>query len=977
MKKTCHLKSVVVGIAFISVIVLGFAQSSFAQDFISREARLRWDDRYENFSNYDLRKYPGMLTSNSINPARRGPADPVTFDQFGNFLLPGGNVYSMVWDRSVAGATKAYSANANIFNSLMISSDEFSNWVTKFMVGRNLRAYFTPSTLKRTNFDGIRWDASSRKNSFTFLASVGDRPGVLDPAQPSNYRNLFGLYWQSILGDVLKIGGTFVAQQRGTQSYSNKDIGSGKYGLSLTDMERYVYVVITDDSPESDEVNGAVVYDIKAFVNGKEDPNIRSRVFKVEDIITEKLFTEGDWSKQYLFRADPSVAYIRATIEDFQYTTYSWFLDLMNSVPDGGALRQLFIKTDKAGVLGYVNVPDFNDPLNPTGRHYYADTSRGHIEANGTDVIIYEFLVPEETRQLDFSVLVANDYCIDIVSANPSRQSMGTAPWDDRPGQENWEGKWSPIYDVKHCKRAPGKVTDFSNTNWVKISYNRLTGINAYGLNLELNWEGLFIRGEINEYNALWAYPIRDSFMGEAHETTNARAWFLNIEKDFGRFSVGGELFDYPKEYMEYWAPIDDNDDNDYRIGTDQGMYDGDPSAIIQGSEWEWRPKLEVATDSDWEYPGLNIDFDRAPEGLYIDTRWTGEPYLTYYFDKMSFGDDFNHNGIIDERENDASIDLPYDRDSKGQHYFVKLKPSEYTFLTYGHYRIEQDYQKGRNLTDYVKAEHFQRLNNLFEFGVYHRLERVHDNYKSNKYYRQYTSLQDPSWDPSGRFNNLAYRDSWVNSSMLKTRLTLIPNLNIINNFKYDSILRVGDQEVVGSYVQKGLKAPKNIIYSASVHKVDYTFRLADFRINPDVYWRGYRILKEHHIREFTIKPQFKLESTYYTADLHTRNNSGHYISYFPVLRFDYQVAPKTTLRCAFQGFPGFMEKRRDSGHKLHDVNRRRFFIGFETTTLYQGFNLLVTTGVRRDKQEWVKSYGRREIGNTEYFVTIRCEAGR
>ena len=139
MKKTCHLKSVVAGIAFISVIVLGFAQSSFAQDFISREARLRWDDRYENFSNYDLRKYPGMLTSNSINPARRGPADPVTFDQFGNFLLPGGNVYSMVWDRSVAGATKAYSANANIFNSLMISSDEFAS---RRMISSSIRLLF-------------------------------------------------------------------------------------------------------------------------------------------------------------------------------------------------------------------------------------------------------------------------------------------------------------------------------------------------------------------------------------------------------------------------------------------------------------------------------------------------------------------------------------------------------------------------------------------------------------------------------------------------------------------------------------------------------------------------------------------------------------------------------------------------------------------------------------------------------------------
>jgi len=82
-------------------------------------------------------------------------------------------------------------------------------------------------------------------------------------------------------------------------------------------------------------------------------------------------------------------------------------------------------------------------------------------------------------------------------------------------------------------------------------------------------------------------------------------------------------------------------------------------------------------------------------------------------------------------------------------------------------------------------------------------------------------------------------------------------------------------------------------------------------------------------------------------------------------------------LRMALQGLPGFMEKRRDTGDRLHDIDRRRMFIGFETTTLYQGFNLLVTTGVRRDKQKWVESYGRRETGKTEYFITVRCEASR
>jgi len=194
MKKIYHLKNIVAGMSLFFVMVSGFVQSSFSQDFISRESRPRWGEQYENFSNYDLRKYPGARSTSGINPATYGPVDPVTFDRFGNFLLPGGDVYSMAWAQSYVGASQTYSDNARIFNRLMISSDDYSNWVTKFIIGENLRAYFTPSTLKRTNFDGIRWDASTRKNSFTFLASIGTRPPELLLLLPLQIIGIFLVY---------------------------------------------------------------------------------------------------------------------------------------------------------------------------------------------------------------------------------------------------------------------------------------------------------------------------------------------------------------------------------------------------------------------------------------------------------------------------------------------------------------------------------------------------------------------------------------------------------------------------------------------------------------------------------------------------------------------------------------------------------------------------------------------------------------
>ena len=343
-------------------------------------------------------------------------------------------------------------------------------------------------------------------------------------------------------------------------------------------------------------------------------------------------------------------------------------------------------------------------------------------------------------------------------------------------------------------------------------------------------------------------------------------------------------------------------------------------------------------------------------------------------------------------------MDLPYDPDSRGQHYFLKLKPQEFTTLSFGHYDIKQDYLGRRNLTDYAKLEHMQRLNNLFEFGVFHRTERVQDNYKSNKYYYQYWSpmpggitLYDPDpTDPAMvnginsfmsdqgiKFNNLAYKNSWVNTSMFKTRITLLPNFNIINNFKYDSIYRVGDTIVEGSTLQETLRAPRDIVTATSIHKADYTFRIADFRLIPDVYFRGIRIIKEKRIREFKFQPQFKYIRSQFTGDLGMRYSGGLAYTYFPVIRFDYRVAPRTVLRFAMQGFPGLMEINRNSVDRLHEIDRRRMFFGFETLTLYQGFNLLVTSGMRRDKQKWVESFGRPEVGNTEYFITLRVEASR
>ncbi|MFC1508759.1 hypothetical protein ACFL60_03615 [Candidatus Omnitrophota bacterium] len=912
MKKRDDMKIMVVRAAVFGIVLLSLVGTSFGQSsepgyeyglgFISRENRPRWFQPHENFGNYDLRKYPDYYQESATG---RQYLSPVTYDQFGNFLLPGGDIYNMQWDQSRIGTSTATDAGYfnSVFNNLMISSDEFSNWQTKFMIGTTMRAFFTPSTLKITRFNGVRWDASSRKNNVTLLAQPGTNP-------------LFGVHWQSILGDILKIGGTYVSRQRGTISNSHQDID-----LAIKTGPRYMYLVITDDSPE-DTDNGPRVFDVRVKSDG-DFVEVPMRVAKIPDFLNQHRFYNDDFQKQYIFQREASTPFIPANVENSLTSSISgsWFLSVINS----NTINDLLSKTSAINYFGYVNLPDPNDP-DPNSRLFTADTSKGFVEATGTDVIIYEIEVPYDSRDIMFDVLVANDYCIDIIAAMYRITQETNPDWDDVPFGPEWK-EWSVMYQEEHITKSPGNIKDQSNMGWVPVRYARQTGMNVYGLNMELSWRGLFVRAEINEYNELRSYPVPAKWTGGKNIKNTTRAWFINVEKDFGKWSVGGELFDYPFNYMRYWGTVDDNDDDDQYAG---------------GSE----------------YPGYDVDFDRT-----IDTTWSGQPYLLYYFDNVSWGDDFNHNGIVDERENDSLPDFPYEADSYGNHFFLKWKPrGDLTKFTFGHYDVKQGTVDGRNLTQYVKMEHLQNIGSIGEIGVFHRLERVKDDYKA----RNWTLY------------NRAYKNSWYNVSMLHTRFTFIPEWNIINDVKYSVINRLGELDFWGTVDQRRKKAPRDICGYSATHKTDYTYRIADAVIIPEINWRGRRLIKEKRIKEFKLQPMFKFTYSQFTDNLRSGyNNKGHSYNIYPIIRFDYRVAPNTLLRCGFQGFPFLPEMRRSTANDLQDSNRRRMILAFENTSLYQGFNILVMMGVRRDKTSWVDSLGRIEPGTTEYFISIRSEASR
>lgn len=70
-------------------------------------------------------------------------------------------------------------------------------------------------------------------------------------------------------------------------------------------------------------------------------------------------------------------------------------------------------------------------------------------------------------------------------------------------------------------------------------------------------------------------------------------------------------------------------------------------------------------------------------------------------------------------------------------------------------------------------------------------------------------------------------------------------------------------------------------------------------------------------------------------------------------------------------------ENRYDDYSILGESNRSRMVLAFENRTLYQGFNLLVQAGIRKDKISYLESRGRLEPGTTEYFISLRSEGVR
>ena len=198
------------------------------------------------------------------------------YDNFGNFLLEGLNVYNLSdpHPASTAGLLKER-VYTNWFENLVLVQDQYKGFSTSIMVGDAIRTKFTSLTLDRARFNGVRWDGATAKNRLTLVYSRVSDP-LFAPfkqqltsrltAEHTWNRFLYGGHWNTEIGDVLRLGASYVNLHQTNSRYDSKDT-SLKGAVSVSRPE-FIYILFADDSPE--DGFGAKVFGApQMYVNGQ------------------------------------------------------------------------------------------------------------------------------------------------------------------------------------------------------------------------------------------------------------------------------------------------------------------------------------------------------------------------------------------------------------------------------------------------------------------------------------------------------------------------------------------------------------------------------------------------------------------------------------------------------------------------------------------------------------------------------------
>ncbi|NKB67432.1 MAG: hypothetical protein GKR89_10255 [Candidatus Latescibacteria bacterium] len=818
-----------------------------------------------------------------------------TYDQLGEPWLAGSaTVFSWVEDRTRApDFSSNFSKNLGRHNNIAIAREDFTNGAVRLMVGEAVRTTFTSLTLDMSRFTGIRGDAILGQNhELVILASRASDPihRVRLNTIGNNTRDhgtlLGGGHWQGrFLQGAMHIGATFVNHHRFD---SLQDDGNFLKGTMPREMAPdSVMVRYVDDSPRGGS-QGAAVY--------------------------------------------------------------------------GGQVRMTLVRAS-----GENRVVQGIQPVVVASQGVRREDDRWLVE----DGAFLEHVVPVPNTAvgLETTAEVGQDYRIADRQVHRAVERVTVKE----------EIRRTPLVTRQ---RADGQGGDKVET--IALDYGLPSAQNISGLNGKLalgkfNFDWEFARSTVHVQFPEEQVGTRDSYSGNAYFARGNRSW--------GWLDLGGEYFSISPKYSSYAL-----DDGNYRLGDHiqpgrvdviAGDFTGNnlqfyfnesqPNVFRSGNEKRYMlfPLVEDNDDDDQfrdqgqndepvivrtqpnesgVYPGWDLDKDGVPD--YNRNRNNipdfAEPFFKYWQEEQVFywGDDYNHNGVLDYFEDDSLPDYPYYKDEKGHHLFVDLAtPVKGLRFKVGRIRVEQIAGPGENRDDYVSLLYRRVFPGRARLQWTHEFKQVEDDIANNTF--QYL-LQEDEVDVEGSYTSvfvedaLNMRNSTVNRGYVGTQWSPLRGLNLHNNLRYELNSQKADQFADGVVQEDG-----DFNTWAMVNKFDYTWRWKRLTLQPMF---KHTLLKQDLLAGTAPGG---IPSSTDVVDGIFSSRARDVTELVPIFHAGIDFTELTRLEVGIEGFPFFKERFIDRENSLADFDSETYLAQIKMRGVSGGFDVFIVTGMQYTKKEF------------------------
>ena len=828
--------------------------------YIPQELFNEYQWRQQDYTNYARQNYERYVSTTQEGY--------YFYDLYGNYITRGQLIYDWRISAPQTAGSNLFKTNffSGWFSSVVIASDQKGQYAYALTIGDRIRTTLTPMTFSKPTFSGIQLDLATDKYEATFLASRPSSPGAVGSAsgsttgggrERSNDTNLIGGRGTVQIGDFVKLGATYLS------AFNAQTKGQAFEGNPFAGT-------LTEGQNNADVSR----IEVRLSDDSPEDGVAGAAYFQEEMIITT---IDGGKISNRRRLGDNNI------------------LDFYPSI-QGGFRREGFLSADGNEVIVLVydlEGPEYRNSFGPQ---------------------------PEQIKSIEFQLLLANDYRIDVTS---NRQLNAN-------GQPVLLSEGIPERTV----RADGNVKDGSNQRFVQVNYGLPVANEIFGVTIDVSdVGGFYLSGEWDRNRQHFRYPRRSENDVTKHKAFNnsADAWFVNLYKRAYPYFVFGEVYNVDPDYStsSYLAgtqndAADINYDDDtrfvYEFVDDNDDQDRNPDWLRSNFSQDTRVFPGYDENNDFINDFNQNDSD-ARENTMPDYE---EPFLRYASDRPEFlfGVDMNNNGIVDRFENDNLPDYLYKRDRRGYNAYVGTQLGPEARLTVGRLDERQLADDRSSVSNYVMLTYDQNFARKGRLQVFNNLRRVQDDIRDDMI--EWVVREGsrgafvPYTDP------LPLRDAWANTFYLGYQYSN-DRLQFKNRVKWEFINQVDYDE--RPVEQQDIRESASFL--GIINKLDYTFDLGVVKFQPR--WKS----------EFQrYRPAEKEDTQIRLATTELRELFS-LIARIPILsRTELQTGVEYLLVEQYR-------KKMENNSLRSDRNELVYALQFTNNVDFRGYNLWTQTGFR------------------------------